>query len=104
MGEVNLFAVMIPDELDGIFKHRHHPEAEQIHFNDVHVGTIVLVPLHDGAAGHRRRFEWNDRIQLTLANDHSSGMLPEMPGRMLTTQTQFQTLPNARPATIQRRW
>ena len=57
-------------ELNGVLQHRHHAEPEQVHFDDAHLGAVVLVPLHDDAAGHRGRLERHDRIELALANHH----------------------------------
>ena len=71
------------DEGNRILQHRHHPEAEEIHFHDPHVGAIVLVPLDDDATGHAGVFEWNDRVELPLADDHPAGMLAKMPRQIL---------------------
>ena len=34
VSEVHFFAVMVANELQGIFEHGHHAEAEQVHFDD----------------------------------------------------------------------
>src|SRR5262245_30692994 len=103
MSQINLFVIMIANQLDGVLHYRHHSQAEQVHFNNVHVGTIVLVPLHDSAARHRSRLEWNDRIQLPLTYDHTAGMLSEMSRQILQTQTKFQEFTNTRLAHIEAR-
>ncbi len=79
MREIHFLAVSIADDLDRIFQHRHHSEAQQIHFDDSEIGAIVLVPLHDDAPRHRGRLEWNNAIELAVAHDHATGMLPKMP-------------------------
>ena len=66
-----------------IFEHRHHAEAEQIHFDDAHVGAIFFVPLDDDAAGHGGGFERHDGIELALADHHAAGMLAEVTRQIL---------------------
>ena len=65
-------------KLERILHHRHHPEAEQIDFHDAEIFAIVLVPLRDHAARHRRVLQRHERTQFVLANDHSAGVLAEM--------------------------
>ena len=83
MRQGNFFPVVLTDEFDGILKHGHHAQTEQIHFDDAHVGAIFLVPLHDHAAGHGGRLERNYGIELPLANHHASGVLAEVPRHVL---------------------
>ena len=52
--EIDILAIVRADDLDGFFEHRHHPKAEQIHFDDAHIGAIFFIPLHHHAAGHGR--------------------------------------------------
>ena len=66
-----------------VLQHRHHAEAQQIDLDDAHVGAVVLVPLHDDAAGHAGVFERDDRRQLALADHHAAGVLAEMPRQVL---------------------
>ena len=72
------------------------PEAEQIDFHDAHVGAIVLVPLNDDAAGHAGVFERHDAVELSLANHHAAGMLPEMPRQILHAAPQIGEQPERR--------
>ena len=74
---------MIADEFDGIFEHGHHAQAEQIDFDDAHVGAIFFVPLHDDAAGHGGGLERDHGIELSLADDHAAGVLAEMARHVL---------------------
>ena len=55
------------------------PEAEQIDFDDAHVGAVVLVPLDDDAAGHRGGLERHARVEAALADHHPAGVLAEVP-------------------------
>ena len=57
--------------------HRHHAEAEQVHFDDAHIGAIFFIPLDDEAAGHGRRLQGHDGIELAVANHHAAGMLAQ---------------------------
>ena len=45
------------------FKHRQHPESEQINLDNAEVGAVFLVPLDDHPPGHRGGFERDDFIQ-----------------------------------------
>ncbi len=80
---------MLGNKFQAIFEHRHHTEAQQIHFHDAHVGAIVLVPLHDDTSRHRRRFERNNRIKLALTYHHPAGMLAQMPRQILDAFAQL---------------
>ena len=53
---------MIADELQRVLKHGHHSKPEQIDLHDAHARAIILVPLHDVAAGHGGGLERNHRI------------------------------------------
>ncbi len=56
VGEIYFFAVMIVDELQGIFEHGHHAQAEQVYLDDAQVGAVFFIPLDYDAARHRGRF------------------------------------------------
>src|SRR5580704_4463717 len=99
--QVHLFAVVLPNHFERIFEHGHHPEPEQIDFDNAHVGAIFLVPLHDDAPGHGRRLKRYNRIQLALANDHSSGVLPEMPRQILKHPAEGEKLADLRVLEIE---
>src|SRR5439155_24854360 len=90
MRKIDLFTIMSANQLQRIFQHRHHSKTKQIDLHNSHVRAIVFVPLHDGAAGHCRRFTRNHLIQLSLANHHTAGMLSEMSWQILKTQTQLE--------------
>src|SRR5581483_6242080 len=79
MREIHLLAVSIVNNLNRVFEYCHHAQPEQINFDDAEIGAIVLIPLHNHASRHSGRFEWNDAIELALANDHASRMLPKVP-------------------------
>ena len=81
--QIHVFSIMVVDDLDRFFEHRHHPQAEQIHFDDAHVGAIFLVPLHHDAPRHRRRLERHHGIELPLANHHPARMLAQMARKIL---------------------
>ena len=76
-------------QLDRVLQHRHHPEAEQIDFDDPHVGAVVLVPLDDDPAGHARVFERHDAVEAPLADHHAAGVLPEVPRQILNALPQI---------------
>ena len=68
---------------DRVLQHGHHAEAEQIDFDEPHVGAVVLVPLQHDAAGHAGVLERHDAVELPLADHHAAGMLSEMSRQVL---------------------
>ena len=96
MGQIHFFAIMIANQLDGIFQHRHHAQAEQIDFDDAQIGAIFLVPLHHHAAGHGRGFERHHGIELPLADHHAAGMLAQMTRQILHRFAQLEIFAQAR--------
>ncbi|HTI38097.1 MAG TPA: hypothetical protein VL484_11080 [Vicinamibacterales bacterium] len=91
------------DNLQSILQHRHHPEAQQIHLHDPHVGAVVLVPLDDHPAGHRCVLERHHVVQSSLAHDHAAGMLAEMTRQILNLRPQPPELLNGRMETVHAR-
>ena len=87
--------LMLAYQLQGIFEHSHHAEPEQIDLDDAHVRAILFIPLNNDATGHRRGFQWHDGIELPLAYDHASGMLPEMARQVLHLQAKLKKLADA---------
>jgi hypothetical protein len=90
VGEIDLVARLQPvvcsldvDRRHRLLQHRHHPEAEQIDLDDAHLGAVVLVPLHDDAAGHAGVLEGHHGIEATLTDDHATGVLAEMTREIL---------------------
>src|SRR5260370_7607829 len=83
MPEIDFFFVVVADEVKGILEYGHHSEAKKIDLDDAHIGTVFFIPLHNNAARHGGWFQSNDGIQLSLAQDPSSRMLPEMPRQIL---------------------
>ena len=94
--QIHLFPVVIADQRNRIFQHRHHSQPQQVHLDDAHVGAIFLVPLHDDAAGHGRGFQRNDGIKLPLADDHTAGVLPQMTRQVLHRDAKLEELAHAR--------
>ncbi len=47
------------------------------------IGAVFLVPLHDDAARHGRRFERHDAVETSLADDHAARVLSEMAWHIL---------------------
>jgi hypothetical protein len=95
IGEINEIAIVLGDQFDAVLQHSHHAKAQQIDFDDAEISAIFLVPLHDGAARHRSPFQRNHAIQLSLADNHAPGMLPQMARQVLNTHTEFEILCDA---------
>ena len=101
MRQVDFFVIVVADEFDGIFEHGHHAEAEQIDFDDAHVGAIFFIPLHDDAAGHGGGFERDDGIELSLADDHAAGVLAEMARQILHGEAELEIFAHARMVEVE---
>ena len=86
---------------EGILDHRHHAQAEQVHFDDAHVGAIFFIPLHHHAAGHGGGFERHHGIELALADHHAAGVLAEMARQILHGQVQLEKFAHARMLEIE---
>ena len=96
MREIDVIAVVIADQFERVLQNGHHAQSQQVDFDDTHVRTIILVPLHDRAAGHCGLLERDNRIQLSLANHHTARVLAEMARQVLKAQTQVEELADAR--------
>ena len=81
--------------------HRHHAEAEQVHFDDAHIGAVFFVPLHHHAAGHGGGLERDDGIELALADHHAAGMLAEVARQVLRHAVELQKFAHARMVEIE---
>ena len=57
-----------------------HAQGEDIHLEQADRIEVVLVPLNDGAVGHRRVFDRHQGVQRLLGNHKTAGMLRQMPG------------------------
>ena len=101
MGEIDLLAVMIANQVDGILDDRHHAQAQQVDLDDAHVGAIVFVPLHHHAARHSRWLERHHGIELALADHHAARVLSQVPWQILHRQIQLEKFTDARIGEIQ---
>src|SRR5579863_177861 len=95
-GEVDGFAVVARDELERILEHGHHAKAEQIDLDEAEVGTVFLVPLDDGAAGHGGALDGDDAIEHACADDHAAGVLAEMAREILHALAEIEIVSDAR--------
>ena len=83
MRQVHFLPIMLANQVNGILEDSHHAQAEQVHLDDAHVGTVFLVPLHDDPAGHRRGLQRHDGIQASPADHQAAGVLSQMPRQVL---------------------
>jgi len=94
--QIDWQVVVFRNELQAVFEYGHHPETQQIHLHDAHVGAIVLVPLNDDTTRHRCRFERNNRIKLALTHDHAARMLSQMARQILDAFAQLPVFSDTR--------
>ena len=66
-------------QIEGPVDRRQHPQRQAIDLENPQFIQIVLVPLHDGAAIHRRRLDRHQFAQVSPRHHHAADMLPQMP-------------------------
>jgi len=81
--QIDFFPPVLPDQSQRVLEHRHHPQTQEVDFDDAHIGAILLIPLHDYAVRHRRRLQSNHAVELTLADHHAARMLSQVAGQVL---------------------
>ncbi len=67
-----------------------HPKAEEVDFQQAEVGAVVLVPLDDRPPLHRGRLDGHHFIESPGCQDHSPGVLSEVPREVLDFVDQAQ--------------
>ena len=70
--DIYSIAVMLGNQVGAILEDGHHAQPEQIYLYETHVADIFLVPLDDVATWHTRPFDWNDRGELALRDNHAT--------------------------------
>ena len=103
VSKIDFIAIVITDQFQRVLENGHHSQPQQVHFDDAHVRAIILVPLHDRAAGHCGPLEGNNRIQLPLTNHHAARVLAKMARQVLKAQTQVEELADTRLVQIETR-
>src|ERR1700693_6207635 len=96
MRQIYFLAVVVANKFNRVFEYSHHAQAEQVNFDDAHVGAIFFVPLHHDAAGHGGGVQRDDIVKLSLEDDHAAGVLSEMAGQILHGETQLVILAQTR--------
>src|SRR5436309_5416620 len=94
--QIHSVAIMLRDQLDAIFEHRHHSQSKQIDFYQPKVRAIFLVPLHDDASGHAGGLERHHTAESPRANDHAGGALAKITWQMLHAQCKVEEFRDAR--------
>src|SRR5258708_3239521 len=83
MSQIYFLTIVIADQLDAVLENGHLSQTEQVNFDEAKISTVILVPLDDHSSRHRRWFERDDGIELSLANNHASRMLAQMTRQVL---------------------
>ena len=79
LGDVDLDAFVLGDEVDGVVDRGEHAEAEQVELDQSDLGAVVLVPLQHGAVGHAGVLDGDDFGDGAVADDHAAGVDAEVP-------------------------
>jgi hypothetical protein len=77
--EVDLFAVVLADQRQGLLQRIEHAETQEIDLDQPEIGTIFFVPLDDGTVFHRRGFDGDDFVETSGRDHDSTGVLAQMP-------------------------
>src|ERR1700733_9380590 len=99
--QIDLLAVVLRDQFKAVLDNGHHAKTQQVYLDDAQIGAVLFVPLHDRAARHRCTFQWNDMVELSLANDHAARVLSEMTGQLLDAHAEFEILGDTRMMDIE---
>ena len=92
MGEIDLDALVLVDQIDRIMQRGQHAKTQQIEFDQTHGGTVVLVPLQDGPILHPTPFHRAHLGNGSVADHHSTGMDTEVPGEILDLRGQVEDI------------
>jgi len=87
--------IVLGNQIEAVFQDGHHAQPQQIDFDDLHVGAVFLIPLNDRTPRHRRWFNGNNLTQMTRANHHAAGVLPEVTRNILHALANLQILGHA---------
>ena len=81
MARVNDWPVCFIDQIQAPPDGREHPQRQTIHLEDAQCIQVVLIPLHDGAAGHAGIFDRHNLAQRQVGQNHAADMLRQMAGK-----------------------
>ena len=83
LGEVDVVATVLADEIDGVVQGRQHPQAEEVELDEPGGGAVVLVPLQHGAIGHPPPLHRAHLDHRAVADHHPPGVDAEVAGGIL---------------------
>ncbi len=92
LGQVDLDALVLGDQVDGVVQRREHAEPEHVELHQTDCRAIVLVPLQDAAVGHPRPLHRADVGDRPVADHHAAGMDAHVPRQILDLQRQLDHL------------
>ena len=72
------------------------PEPQEVDLDDPEVGAVVLVPLHDDAAGHGRRLQRHHLVEPAGGDHHAAGVLAEVAGQVVDARPELGEMLEAR--------
>ena len=78
VGQIDLDALVLPDERDRLLERGEHAEAEEVDLDEAQVGAVVLVPLDDVAARHGGGLERHHLVEPAGRDHHAARVLAEV--------------------------
>ncbi|MND98531.1 hypothetical protein D3C80_908890 [compost metagenome] len=73
-----------------------HPQCQYIYFEETQCLQIIFVPLQVGSVIHAGIYQGTELVQITLCNNKTTGMLPQLPWKPDILMRQFEYLTQMR--------
>ena len=83
LGQVDLDALVLGDQVDGVVQRREHAEPEQVELHQTDCRTVIFVPLQHTAVLHPRPLHRADVGDRPVADHHAAGVDAHVPGQVV---------------------
>src|SRR6202035_1011134 len=83
VGEVDVDPLAGADRRHRLREGVEHPQPQEVDLDDAQVGAVVLVPLHDEAAGHRGGLQGDHLVQPAGGDHHAARVLAQVAGEVV---------------------
>ena len=93
VGQVDLHAVGVADQVDGVVQGAEHAQAQQVELDQAHRRAVVLVPLQDGAVLHAGPLHRAHLDHRPVAQHHAARVDAQVAGEVLDLAGQLEHRP-----------
>ncbi len=87
---------MLAHQRQRLLERVEHAEAEQVDLDDAEVRAVVLVPLHDAAAGHRGRLDRHHLVEAARRDHDAARVLAQVARQTLHARRELEQARDAR--------